>query len=95
MFELLVPAAPGRLESVKQDYQAYDLRFRPDLTVGANRQLQEAGVEPDVWRLDGTDDPEASRSVVEQARTGGRRNVGVIVLGRGEDERRVVTNCKA
>ncbi len=35
------------------------------------------------------DDPRAMQDVVAQARAGDRENVGVIVLGRGEDEKRV------
>ena len=89
MFELLVPATAHQLESVGQDLRAYDSRIRPELTVRVMRALQEAGIEPDVWKLEGTDDPHAAQTVVAQARAGGRDNVGVIVLGRGEDERRV------
>ena len=89
MFELLVPATPSQLESVGQDAGTYDLRLRPGLTTRAMEELQAAGVEPDVWKLEGTDDAGAARSVVAQAQTGGRNRVGVIVLGRGEDEKRV------
>ncbi len=89
MFELLVPATEGQLESVGRDLHAYDLNLRPELTEGAISALQQAAVEPDVWKLEGMDDPEAARSVVAQARAGGRDSVGVIILGRGEDERRV------
>ena len=89
MFELLVPATESQLESVGQDRNAYDRDVRPDLVVRALRELQEAGIEPDVWKLEGVDDRQAARNVVAQARAGGRGNVGVIVLGRGEDEKRV------
>ena len=89
MFELLVPATESQLESVGRDLHAYDLNLRPELTEGAIAELQQAAVEPDVWKLEGMDDPEAARSVVAQARAGGRDSVGVIILGRGEDENRV------
>ena len=89
MFELLVPATEGQLESVGQDRHAYDLRVRPQLTVRTIDELQGAGIEPDVWKLEGLDDAGAARSVVAQAQMGGRNRVGVIVLGRGEDENRV------
>jgi 5-dehydro-2-deoxygluconokinase len=39
------------------------------------------------WRV--LDDRNAARSVVAQARVGGRDKVGIIVLGRGEDGQRV------
>ena len=89
MFELLVPATDAQLESVTKDSHAYDLRLRPRLAVQAIGELQEAGIEPDVWKLEGMDDPEAARSVVAQARSGGRGEVGLIILGRGEDTERV------
>lgn len=89
MFELLAPPTEAQLESVGQDRQAYDVQIRPKLIVRAIEELQAAGIEPDVWKLEGVEDPEAARKVVAQTRAGGRDRVGVIVLGRGEDEKRV------
>ena len=89
MFELLVPPTASQPGSVVQDRIAYDLHIRPELTTRAIGELQEEGIEPDVWKLEGMEDPEAGRNVVAQARAGGRDGVGVIVLGRGEDEERV------
>ena len=67
----------------------YDVALRPGLAVRAIEELQDDGIEPDVWKLEGMDDSEAALKVVAQVRSGGRDNVGVIVLGRGEDEARV------
>lgn len=89
MFELLVPPTEDQLESVGKDLHAYDLQVRPRLAVRAIKELQEAGIEPDVWKLEGVDDRDAAKDVVAQARDGERANVGIIVLGRGEDEDRV------
>ena len=89
MFELLVPATEGQLESVGQDRHAYDLKVRPQMTVRAIEELQGAGIEPDVWKLEGMDDRDAASSVVAQATADGRDKVGIIVLGRGEDGQRV------
>src|SRR5689334_75545 len=89
MFELLVPPEKEELEEVHGDKQAYDLEIRPRLMVGAILQLQEAGVEPDVWKIEGLDRREDCEQVVAAARRGGRDNVGCIILGRGEDDRKV------
>jgi len=89
MFELLVPPTEGQLESVGQDRHAYDLKVRPRLTVRTIEELQGAGIEPDVWKLEGMDDRDSARSVVAQAKANGRDKVGIIVLGRGEDDQRV------
>lgn len=89
MFELLVPATGPQLESVNQDKYAYDLRLRPEITVKAISDLQKVGIEPDIWKLEGMEDSLALSSTVRQAQAGGREGVGIIVLGRGEDDERV------
>ena len=89
MFELLVPAGKAQLEKVNGDKDAYDLNLRPGLMVETIRQLQNAGVEPDVWKIEGLDRREDCEKIVEIARTGGRDEVSCIVLGRGADEQRV------
>ncbi len=89
MFELLVPASPEQLTSVGGDVSRYDKELRPALMAQAMKQLQDFGVEPDVWKLEGIETPEDSKKVAAQARLGGRTHVGVIVLGRGENAEKV------
>jgi 5-dehydro-2-deoxygluconokinase len=89
MFELLVPAEKAQLDRLKGDKKAYDLDLRPRLMVQAILELQEAGVEPDVWKIEGLDRREDCEMVVAAARRASRDNVGCIVLGRGEDDRKV------
>lgn len=89
MFELLVPAEPAQLERVGGDKRAYDLEIRPGLMVGAIEQLQDAGIEPDVWKIEGLDRRGDCERVVAAARCGGRSRVGCIILGRGEDAQKV------
>ena len=55
MFELLVPAEKAQLDALKGDKRAYDLQVRPRLMVEAIRELQKAGVEPDLWKIEGLD----------------------------------------
>ena len=89
MFELLVPAEKAQLAKVNGDKKAYDRDVRPALMVGAIQQLQEAGVEPDVWKIEGLDRREDCEKMVATARAGGRDSVGCIILGRGEDDQKV------
>jgi myo-inositol catabolism protein IolC len=89
MFELLVPAEKAQLQRLGGDKKAYDLELRPRLMVGAIRELQDAGVEPDVWKIEGLERREDCESIVAAARRGGRDRVGCIILGRGEDEKKV------
>ncbi|MBV9085821.1 MAG: DUF2090 domain-containing protein [Acidobacteriaceae bacterium] len=89
MFELLVPPEKRQLERLNGDTRTYDLELRPELMVGAIRRLQDAGVEPDVWKIEGLDRREDCEKVVAAARHGGRDRVGCIILGRGEDDTKV------
>lgn len=89
MFELLVPPEPAQLQRLNGDKKAYDLQVRPELMTRAIRELQDAGIEADVWKLEGLDRREDCVKVVEAARRGGRTQVGCIVLGRGEDDKKV------
>jgi 5-dehydro-2-deoxygluconokinase len=89
MFELLVPPEKFHLDQSKGDKKAYDLQLRPRLMVQAIEQLQELGVEPDVWKIEGLDRREDCESIVASARREGRDAVGCIILGRGEDDQKV------
>ncbi len=89
MFELLVPAEKAQLDHVKGDKKAYDLELRPRLMVQTIMELQDAQVEPDVWKIEGLDRREDCEKVVAAARRRGRDNVGCIILGRGENDKKV------
>jgi 5-dehydro-2-deoxygluconokinase len=89
LFELLVPAEKAQLDRLHGDKKAYDLKLRPRLMVDAIRQLQDAQVEPDVWKVEGLDRREDCENIVTTARRGGRDTVGCIVLGRGENDQKV------
>lgn len=89
MFELLVPAEKPQLDRLNGDKVAYDLEVRPQLMVAAIQELQDAGVEPDVWKVEGLDRRSDCVKIVAAARREGRDNVSCILLGRGEDDKRV------
>lgn len=89
MFELLVPAEKTQLDRFKGDKNAYDLELRPQLMVQTIEQMQKAGVEPDVWKIEGLEHRTDCEKIVAAARHGGRDKVGCILLGRGEDDQKV------
>jgi myo-inositol catabolism protein IolC len=89
MFELLVPAEKAQLDKLNGDKKAYDRELRPGLMVKAIEELQQAGVEPDVWKVEGLDRHEDCEKIVAAARRDGRDNVSCIILGRGEDDAKV------
>jgi len=51
MFELLAPAEKMQLDSVGGDSKEYDRQIRPRLMLQAIHEIQEAQVEPDVWKI--------------------------------------------
>jgi myo-inositol catabolism protein IolC len=89
MFELLIPAEKMQLDRLRGDKKAYDVETRPRLMVEAIQELQDRGANPDLWKVEGLDRREDCQCVVTAARAGGRDNVGCIILGRGEDDRKV------
>jgi myo-inositol catabolism protein IolC len=89
MFELLVPAEKAQLDLLKGDKKAHDLEVRPRLMVRAIEELQDAGVEPDVWKIEGLDRRQDCEEIVSTARRQRREQVGCIILGRGEDDHKV------
>jgi myo-inositol catabolism protein IolC len=89
MFELLVPPEKAQLSKLRGDKKAYDLELRPRLMVETIEQLQDAHVEPDVWKIEGLDRREDCEKIVAAARQAGRDKVGCIILGRGEDDKKV------
>ncbi len=90
MFELLVPATPEQMDRLENDQTLYDLDLRPSLMMGTIKELQNAGVEPDVWKIEGLDHREDCVKIAEVARRDGRDNVGCIILGRGSNAQKVV-----
>jgi myo-inositol catabolism protein IolC len=89
LFELLVPATTEQLDAVDEDRERYDREIRPGLVVRAIAAMQAAGVEADVWKIEGLEERTECRRVAEQARRGGRDGVACIVLGRGANAARV------
>jgi len=90
MFELLVPPTDAQRADCSGDLGRFDREMRPKLMNEAIRTLQNAGVEPDVWKIEGLDDPADCERIVKTARRDGRDGVRLIVLGRGANEKAVV-----
>jgi myo-inositol catabolism protein IolC len=89
LFELLVPAEPHQLEAVGGQEERYDTEVRPGLMMAAIRELQDAGIEPDIWKIEGIDDRDTCAEIAELVRRDGRDQVSCIVLGRGASDDKV------
>jgi myo-inositol catabolism protein IolC len=90
LFELLVPAEPSQLEQVGGDEDRYDKEVRPGLMVQTIRDIQGAGIEPDIWKIEGIDQRQDCERIAETVRRDGRDRVACVVLGRGANEDAVV-----
>jgi myo-inositol catabolism protein IolC len=90
LFELLVPAEPAQLAAVDGDTERYDAELRPELMRRTIAEIQGAGIEVDVWKIEGVDRREDDEMLVAQARDGsGREGVVCVVLGRGANDAKV------
>jgi myo-inositol catabolism protein IolC len=89
LFELLVPAEPHQLETVGGDEERYDRELRPELMRHTILDLQDAGIEADIWKIEGIDSQEECERISETARRDGRDRVICVVLGRGADDAKV------
>jgi myo-inositol catabolism protein IolC len=89
LFELLVPAEQSQLLSVGGDAERYDAELRPELMRRAIAEIQDAGIDVDVWKIEGVDARSDCEMLVAQARSGGRDGVVCVVLGRGADDAKV------
>jgi myo-inositol catabolism protein IolC len=90
LFELLVPATEEQLDSVGGDGDRYDAELRPALMQRAIQELQDAGIDVDIWKIEGVDSREDAEMLAEQTRAGdGRENVVCVLLGRGASDEKV------
>jgi 5-dehydro-2-deoxygluconokinase len=90
LFELLVPATEEQLSSVGGDSNRYDAELRPELMRRTIEDVQNAGIEVDVWKIEGVDEQSDAAMLAEQARSGeGREGVTCVLLGRGASTEKV------
>ena len=73
LFELLVPPEPD------QRTDAFDTATRPGLVVRAIEELRSAGIQPDLWKIEGLERRADCEAVVSVA------GAPCVVLGRGAD----------
>ena len=90
LFELLVPATEAQLASVGGDTDRYDAELRPELMRRAIEDIQDYGIEVDVWKIEGVDERSDAEMIAQQTRSGeGRENVTCVLLGRGASTEKV------
>ncbi|HEY8303267.1 MAG TPA: DUF2090 domain-containing protein [Solirubrobacteraceae bacterium] len=89
LFELLVPAETAQLHAVDGSTERYDAELRPELMRRAIAEIQDAGIEVDIWKIEGVNERSDCEKLSAQSRSGGRDGAVCVVLGRGADDAKV------
>lgn len=90
LIEPLIPPTTEQLAQVEGNNEHFDNKLRPDLAKRMITIMQDAGIECDVWKIEGFEEPEVYSQVLEVIRnTPERREVGLIILGRNETPEKV------
>jgi 5-dehydro-2-deoxygluconokinase len=88
LFELIVPATSKQMAELGGSKEKYDQEMRPKLMVEAMKQIQDARVEPSIWKLEGVEKLSDAEAAVKQAQRDGRK-AAIVTLGRGESKEQV------
>ncbi|QPZ38244.1 2-deoxy-5-keto-D-gluconate 6-phosphate aldolase domain-containing protein [Paramicrobacterium chengjingii] len=91
MLEILLPATPEQLDSVDGSNERFVDELQTELLRESIKQYQDAGIEPDLWKVVGLPSAADFKVVAGQARADGRDHVGCIVLGNGAGVTQVET----
>lgn len=78
--ELVMGPTQAQLDQ-SASVEAWDAEIRPGLIVQAIRELQDAGIEPDLWALRGIDNAAAMATATAQARVDDRKAGVLFTLG--------------
>ena len=89
LFELLVPPEEEQLRAVGGARDRYDAELRPALVGRAVTTIQDAGIEPALWKIEGIEERSDCELVAAACRRDGRRAAGCLILGRGADPAKV------
>jgi myo-inositol catabolism protein IolC len=89
MLELLVPAEKVQLGRINESKSTDESEIHSRLVVQAVHELQDAGVEPDVWTIAGMNCRDDYEKVVVAARCNGRDKIGCIIVDEGQNAKSV------
>jgi myo-inositol catabolism protein IolC len=89
LIEPLIEPSEADLALVGGDKKRFDAELRPERFAEAIRDLHEAKIFPDVWKIEGTETREGMEICSKAAFDGGKEDVQLIILGRGESPEKV------
>jgi myo-inositol catabolism protein IolC len=83
LLEVLVPASEKQLAKVNGDEKRYEVELRPTITVASVKELQQAGIDPQIWKLEGMETEKDIKTVAKQVQSFNPK-ASIVILGRGE-----------
>ncbi len=89
IIEPLVPATDDQMMRVSGDKLRYDNELRPELMVRMIKEMKNEGIKPDIWKIEGLEDPNDYKSLINEIKSDGNEKANAIVLGRGADDNQV------
>ena len=96
IIEPLVEPTKKQLQKFKGNKDLYDKKLRPLLTVKMIKEFHKDKIEPDIWKIEAYKQSNLWREVIKEVKQGiKRKNVALIVLGRGESKSKVYEWLKA
>ncbi len=69
--------------------EAFEMHLRPELIRTTIREFYAEGIEPQIWKIEGIDDPIELSEVALAVQGGNRLDRGLVILGRDENKERV------
>ncbi|MEN2741639.1 DUF2090 domain-containing protein [Microbacterium sp. X-17] len=81
LVEILIPPEPAQLDRVGGDLSRYRLELIPDLVVAAMESVQQAGIRPNLWKVEAAASVDGARKIGQAAVASG---VDCLILGSGE-----------
>lgn len=82
ILEILQPPTQEQLAAVGGSSARFDREVRPDLLLRTIAEFRGAGVTPDLWKLEASDDPTVSAAMLDAVSRSAARPTNIIVLGR-------------
>ena len=89
LIEPLIQPSEADLAAVDGDKNRFDAELRPQRFAEAVAEMHAAGVQPDVWKIEGTETKEGMDICSDAAFKGGKENVQIVILGRGATQDKV------
>jgi myo-inositol catabolism protein IolC len=91
LLEVLITPTAEHLALSGGDKASFRAGQFPELLVQSIAEMQNHGIDPDIWKIEGMESVDDCAAVGAQATTQGRDGVRCIVLGSGESQQKVNT----